>query len=276
MSSTGQRYTDIELTNKRLPACDGYITWKLVSIEEAMGNMDKLLPEINRFVKLAKRHCTFPNDQKLSKDEAAALYLYTMEMSDDACIYRILNETLRVEDRSKVRPWFSYLKLLDSAASKLPNFKGTVWRGVNKDVRQQFKKGEKITWWSVSSCSTSVDIISSFLGETPHSTLFNIECFNGKSIAAYTCYPSENEVILMPGSTFKVVADPLHHKGGLHIVHMKEVAGDDDDDDDDNAQHASTGSATASATVYKPVIKQIGDMKLGKKRNWEVTILRID
>ncbi|UJR18041.1 hypothetical protein I4U23_004942 [Adineta vaga] len=33
------------------------------------------------------------------------------------------------------RPWFAYLKLLNSAVSKLPNVKCKVWCGVDKDVR---------------------------------------------------------------------------------------------------------------------------------------------
>jgi hypothetical protein len=264
MSGSGERFTDVDLENKRLPACYGYITWRVLPLEQAVTDLRDFLPEINRFVKLAKKHCTFPNEHKLEKDEAATVYLYTMEMSDDACVYRILNQTLRVEDRSKVRPWFPYLKLLDSAMSKLPKFKGIVWRGVNKDVSTAFKKGQKITWWSVSSCSKSVDIISAFLGKAPQSTLFNIECSTGKCIAEYTCYPSEDEVILMPGTTFKVVSNPLHHHGGLIIIHLKEVA--EDDDDDDGEQKGSTGSAAPSASAAASVTQKFGKISLGKKK----------
>jgi hypothetical protein len=180
-------------------------------------------------------------------------------------VYRILNQTLRADDRSKVRPWFGYLKLLDSATSKLPKFKGTIWRGVNKDVTMAFKKGQKITWWSVTSCSTSVNVISSFLDKTPQSTLFNIECSTGKFIAAYTCYPAEDEVILMPGTTFEVVADPLHHHGGLHIIHLKEIA----DDDDDDAKKGASASASMS------VAEKMSTMNLGKETILKLTVANI-
>ncbi|CAF1154415.1 unnamed protein product [Rotaria sp. Silwood1] len=271
MSSSGERFTDVDLSNKRLPACYGYITWKTLPLEQAMGDLRDFLPEINRFVKLAKKHCTFPNDDNLTKDEAATVYLYTMEMSDDACVYRILNQTLRAEDRSKVRPWFGYLKLLDSATSKLPKVKGIVWRGLDKDVSQAFKKGQKITWWSISSCSTSVDVISSFIGKTPQSTLFNIECSTGKSIAAYTCYPHENEVILMPGTTFEVVSDPLHHHGGLHVVHLKEINDDDDDDDNDDERQEARGFATATASTNISVTQKISKMSLESPKPSQAT-----
>ncbi|CAF4182897.1 unnamed protein product, partial [Adineta steineri] len=222
MSSSGDRFTDIELENKRLPACCGYIAWKLLSLQDAMKELQGLFEEINYFVKEAKKHCSYPNDHNLTKDESAAIYIYTMEMSDDSCVYRILNQTLRLEDRTKVRPWFGYLKLLHSATSKLPKFKGTVFRGIDKDVTKSFKKGQKITWWSISSCSTSVNVISTFLHKSSSSTLFHIECLNGKSISSYTCYPNENEVILMPGTIFEVVSDPLIHHGGLNIIHLRE------------------------------------------------------
>ena len=273
MSNSGERFTDVDLGNKRLPACYGYITWKKLPLEEAMKELNNILPEINRFVKLAKKHCTFPNEHNLSKDEAATIYLYTMEMSEDICIYRVLNETLRVEDRTQVRPWFGYLRLLDSATSKLPKVKDIVWRGVNKDISQSFKKGQKITWWSISSCSTSVDVISSFLGKVPQSTLFSIQCSTGKSIAAYTCYPSENEVILMPGTTFEIVSDPLHHHGGLHIIHLKEIAEEDDDDDE---QDKYIGSTASNASATTSVSQKFSKVSLGKEKYLKLIILAID
>ncbi|CAF4011741.1 unnamed protein product [Adineta steineri] len=245
MTTSGDRFTDIDLENKSLSACYGYITWKVLPIEEAMKDLHKLLPEINQFAKLAKKHCKHPNNHKLSKDEAAAIYIYTMEMAEDACVYRILNQTLRAEDRSKARPWFGYLKLLHSATSKLPKYKGIVYRGIDKDVSMAFKKGQRITWWSVSSCSASVDVISSFFNKARQSTLFNIECSSGKSISGYTCYPKEDEVILMPGTVFEVVAHPLHHHGVLHIIHLKEIADDDDNNSSDDEKQGAYGSTTA-------------------------------
>ncbi|CAF0983345.1 unnamed protein product [Adineta steineri] len=98
------------------------------------------IEDINRFAKIAKAFRTYPNDHNLTKDESAAIYIYTMEMSDNSNIYQILNQILRLEDRLKVRPLFGYLKLLESATSKLPNFKGIVWRGIGKDVTKSCKK----------------------------------------------------------------------------------------------------------------------------------------
>ncbi|UJR11562.1 hypothetical protein I4U23_015742 [Adineta vaga] len=262
MTGSGERFTDIDVTNKRLPACYGYITWNLLPIEQTVTGLTEWLPEIMRFIKLAKKHCMFPNEHQLNKDEAAAIYLYTMELSEDECIYRTLNQTLRLDDRSKIRPWFPYLRLLDSAVSKLPNVEDVVWRGVDKDVSEAFKKGQKITWWSISSCSTSIDVISIFLGNASQSTLFSIKCLNGKCIAAYTCFPNENEVILMPGTKFEVVADPLHHHGGLHIVHLREIDEIENNLEQKEFIESADPQPLAAASVAKQLNKLNSDYKV--------------
>ncbi|CAF1532603.1 unnamed protein product [Didymodactylos carnosus] len=269
-TSTGSRFTDIEIVTTRLPACYGYLTAKLVSLEEAVEPICLLnvIPELERFVKLAKKHCPFPNDDKLTKDEAAAFYLYTMEMSADTSFYRLLNQVLRDDDRTKVKPFFSYLKLLDVAANKLPSLKRTVWRGINRDVSDSFKKDQIVTWWSVTSCSASVNVIESFLdsshlsSSSSQSTLFNIQCLHGKSISSYTCFPNEDEILLMPGTHMRVVSKPLYHHGGLHIVHLEEVGDDDDHEGKEAAKKLSSmkeeGASKASATTKKFVESGVG------------------
>ena len=63
----------------------------------------------------------------LTRDRIGALCMYTMEG-----VYRILNQRLRIEDRTAlVKFWFLYLKLLLVALFKLPDVKMTVYRGVN-------------------------------------------------------------------------------------------------------------------------------------------------
>ncbi|CAF0986732.1 unnamed protein product [Didymodactylos carnosus] len=239
--SSYQRFTDIEISNKRLPACFGYLSSKLVPLETAVEPIRDLVLDLVRFAKLAKKYCTYPNEHGLTQDESAALYLYTMEMSDEQSFYHILNQTLRDENRSALKPWFPYLKLLDTAVNKLPSTKTVVWRGVGRNVSDSFQKNQTVTWWSVSSCSESVNIVKQFLSNSSQSTLFNIECIDGKKISLYTCYPEENEILLMPGTTLKVVSDPLHHHGGLHIVHLKEIGNDND----------NSTTATASAITDK-------------------------
>jgi hypothetical protein len=50
-----------------------------------------------------------------------------------------------------------------------------------------------------------------------------IEIQNGKDLAGYTQFPNENEVVLPPGTTLRVISNPLRATDGLHIVHLEEV-----------------------------------------------------
>lgn len=82
-----------------------------------------------------------------------------------------------------------------------------------------------ISWWSVSSCTLSIDILASelFLGTEGLRTLFSIECQHGKLVAAHSCFKdTEKEVILIPGSYFEVVGQ-LHPAKDLHIIHLKQI-----------------------------------------------------
>ncbi|CAF1483380.1 unnamed protein product [Adineta steineri] len=122
----------------------------LQRINERFGQ--NIFEEINRFLTLAKIYFSYPNEYNLTKDESATIYIYIMEMSDDQCIYCISNETLHLEDLSKVFPWFGYLKLFYSAISKLPKYQETIFRGTNKDVTMKFENGQRIIWWDIASC----------------------------------------------------------------------------------------------------------------------------
>jgi hypothetical protein len=80
-----------------------------------------------------------------------------------------------------------------------------------------------VTWWSVNSCSSSVNVIRDFLGNDKNSTLFLIEAINGKKVSGYTEYENEDEVILRMGSQFCVKSDPLEQKNGSYLVHLAEI-----------------------------------------------------
>mgnify|MGYP002394271285 FL=1 len=72
-----------------------------------------------------------------------------------------------------------------------------------------FTKDLLFIWWTISSCSSSLDVIKTFLQNKNDSTLFLIEAINGKKVLGYTQYENENEVLLKFGTKFRVKADPL-------------------------------------------------------------------
>ncbi|MEV4581836.1 hypothetical protein AB0K16_52245 [Nonomuraea jabiensis] len=62
---------------------------------------------------------------------------------------------LRNPDRTRVVPYLPYLRLLFSAVARLPVRKEPLWRGVSLDLRAQYPLGRTVTWWGVSSCTST-------------------------------------------------------------------------------------------------------------------------
>ncbi|CAF1318894.1 unnamed protein product [Rotaria magnacalcarata] len=239
------RFTDIESTSKRLPPVYGYLTHQLLPLQEALKPISSQVDQLDRFSRIAKNECKFPSEHGLTRDESAAIYLYTMEWGEDS-FYKVINRYLRAEDRSTLQPWFGYLKLFDTAVQKLPTVRKNLWRGIAADIAKNFKNGHEFTWWAISSCSTSVNIIKDFLGS--NSTLFLIEAVNGKDISGYTNFPKESEVILCPGTRLRVVSDPLDH-APMRVVHLQEIS----DEAEDQLTSSFDAMSLASSSEKKSI-----------------------
>jgi hypothetical protein len=167
----------------------------------------------------AKSYSRYPKNG-LKQDEQAAINLYTQQNQ----FYKQLNDALRKKDERSLMPWYGYLKLFLTALDKLPPYKGTVWRGVTKDLSAKYKKNSEHVWWAFSSCTSSVDILQSpnFLGATGARTLFNIEVFNGRLVSEFSEYAAEDEILLLPGTRIHVVS-VLKQPTGLNIIHLKQI-----------------------------------------------------
>ena len=156
---------------------------------------------------------------KLTKEEAGALTLYTME-----ALYGPLNVLLRQRDRNKLKPYFPYLRLLLQAKDKLPKYSGAVWRGVKgKDLSSDFPKGNEVWWWAFNSTTKDLMILQNplFLGKSGKRTQFMIEQRNGIDISPFSMYP-EDEVLLFPGTKLRVKSS-ASIAPGLIQIHLEEV-----------------------------------------------------
>ena len=163
------------------------------------------------------------NGYGLTVDEAGALALYTM----DSGLYGTLNELLSNGDRSVLKPFFGYMRLLLDARGKLPAFKGVVWRGVREDLRSKFAKGAEIFWWAFSSMTKDVSTLRkpAFLGTEGVRTQFLIEVDAGVDLEHYSIYQgeaSEAEVLLYPGTKLLVV-DVTDLGSSLFQVHLRQL-----------------------------------------------------
>lgn len=160
----------------------------------------------------------------LAADQIAALTLYTMQGD----FYPTLNQLLHTKDRTSLKPYFPYLRLMLEARDKLPKYSGTVWRGVKgKDLRNEYPKGKELYWWAFSSTTKELSTLQTdqFLGTSGVRTVFNIQVENGVDIVKYSIYQdneSEAEVLMYPGTKL-VVVDNMEMGGDLFMVHLKEV-----------------------------------------------------
>ncbi|CAF0791070.1 unnamed protein product [Adineta steineri] len=219
------RFSDIDCSFKELKPVYGYRSQKLVTIEKALELIQSRIDELPYFIKIAKKYCHYPSEHGLTHDESASIYIYTMEWGEQT-LYRVLNQTLRNENRHLLKVWFPYLKLFDTALNKIPTVKETVWRGIPEDIGKGFHENDTIIWWSISSCSSKVNVIKGFLGNEKNSTTFLIEALNGKKVSGYTAHESEDEIILRMGTEFRVKSNALDHPNGSYLVHLIEINDD--------------------------------------------------
>jgi len=205
----------------------GFKEKPLVSLEKATEPFNAIIPLLSSMVDVVKKRAQNPANN-LSVDESAAIALYTMEWEPyTESLYYILNNALRTEDRTILKPWFLYLKLILTALSRLPSIQCTIYRGIkcqNENEHKKYRTGSEIFWWGFSSCSTSKKISEDekFLGQNGRRILFVINCIKGKYIEQHSYFRKESEVLLLPATKFKVIKceDSVD---GLYVIHLEEI-----------------------------------------------------
>ena len=219
------RFQDLKFNlDNTLRPIDGYQDAPSLSLESSLTRVESQLHDLPRYIRLAKQSCQQPIPDNLTRDEAAAIRLYTMEWTPkNKCLYFVLNQELRNVDREKLKPWFAYLKLLMTALYRLKPQSRLIFRGVKGDISKKYRKDASVIWWAFRSCTTSLEILTTeqFLGSRSERTLFIIECFSGRDISRHSIYSSEGEILLPPGRQF-LVTSVLNQTHGLYIVHLKE------------------------------------------------------
>ena len=211
-----------------LQPISGYAAEPLLSLEEACEPLQSIIPQLSTYIWIAKENSKTPQDG-LTQDESAAIHLYTMEWDSAndkhaGSLYSHLNRTLKLVDRTKLRPWFRYLKLFLTALAKLPPVPHqTIWRGVKKNHSEEYLTSSQMTWWAFSSCTTSLKVLESdlYLGNTGTRTLFSIEAINGRSVRSHSHFQVEDEILLLPGTYFEVKSQ-FNPAPDLHIIHLRQ------------------------------------------------------
>ncbi|CAF4753714.1 unnamed protein product, partial [Rotaria sp. Silwood2] len=122
---------------------EGYQDVPLVSLKEAMEPIIYLFDRESLLAKIwvVKEQCKNPADG-LSPDESGSIMLYTFEwIPIEESLYFILNKTLRMRNRELLKPWFPYLRLFIGALIQLPSINDVIYRGVKKDLKNEYPPG---------------------------------------------------------------------------------------------------------------------------------------
>ena len=221
-----QRFLDVETDPaKKLMPIEGFANEPLVSLEEAVKPLVGAVRDIEAKAAQAKWKCEDRPADGLTRDQSAAIILYSMQWSPAAdSLFVILNKTLRDENRNQLKPWFRYLKLFLTALGRLPSSPDVVYRGVKRDLRQDYQKGQTVIWWGFTSCTRTMGFLEAeqFLGQSGARTMFHITCSSGKDIQKHSAFPGEDETLLPAARQFKVVSC-LPQSNGLYMVQLKET-----------------------------------------------------
>lgn len=177
-------------------------------------------PDIKKSNDKGREHCSKQSGNPRKAMEYslyAAIMLYTSN-----AIYRDLNAVLRSEDRTKIKKYFSYLRMLLEALERLPQQKKTLWRGISVDLFDQYKVGSTITWWGVSSCTADIKVAKNFMsGCGGKCTLLTVESKTAADISAITFFGNEKENLMAPGTQLKVLSSK--REGNVTHIKLQEV-----------------------------------------------------
>lgn len=204
----------------------GYAQEPLVPLVEACEPLVSLIFEIMEYVALALQETPNNPHDGLTRDESAAIRLYTMEWhGGHRSLYSNLNETLRHSPREHLEPWFKYLKLLLTGLAKISCASArTLWRGIRQDISNEFPPGKKTIWWCFSSCTKNLAVLKSdlYLGQHGPRTLFSIETVNARNVKNPSHFVNEEELLLLPG-TYVEVESQLNPALDFHVIHLKQL-----------------------------------------------------
>ena len=161
---------------------------------------------------------------RITRDEIAAIYLYTMEFTGYS-FYHLINSTLRAEDRNTLKPFVPYVWLFMHALNACPAFENTlVYRGVKLDIHADYQVGRRICWQPVTSATWDLGVQQTFCGKFGPRTMFHLEvsCRRGRMIHKYSQIKKEQEVVFPPGSRFEVMG-VIDLGSELFMVNLKEL-----------------------------------------------------
>jgi hypothetical protein len=198
----------------------GYENVRLVTLEEALKAFHGQIHDLSDRINEAKAKCNRSSKYRLTHDESAAIYIYSMKW-EPQCVYDHLHAAWNSRNRSHLIPWFKYLRLFKSGLDKLPNAKTEIWQGIAYDQNIKEKLTSNTLYSFLGSCSTSEHEIKNYLHNNVSTRIILIgyESVDGKLVTGYTA-GDWSEVILWPGVKVAIAKPREIYGNGSVTYHL--------------------------------------------------------
>eukprot|EP01012_Entosiphon_sulcatum_P007165 TRINITY_DN13577_c0_g1_i1.p1 TRINITY_DN13577_c0_g1~~TRINITY_DN13577_c0_g1_i1.p1 ORF type:complete len:1310 (+),score=147.36 TRINITY_DN13577_c0_g1_i1:42-3971(+) len=173
-------------------------------------------------------------------------------------LYRLLNRHLLNKDNKLLEPLLPYTKLLLAALASGPSrYDGVVWRAMRLEYSMWRKyrilrPGAVFVWHTFSSTSTDAQATKEFLGHAGHRILFRIRCVEGYSIANFSEFAEEAEVLLPMESAFKV--EKVEELGELLEISLEQLQGRPKSSSSPTINEPGSDHSTSPGTAPLPAL----------------------
>lgn len=96
----------------------------------------------------------------------------------------------------------------------------TVWRRTAEELSGLYLEGDELTWWPLSSLTSSFDILQSrmYFGRVDERTMLFIETKNSKLIQTHPHLQNDDEILPLPG-IFHEAIGLLYLPNGIHTIY---------------------------------------------------------
>jgi len=139
-----------------------------------------------------------------------------------------MNNDLSSSTRDENTPkWRYYLYYLFNALRKIPIWRVNqdLYRGVRlnlvKKYPNKYQEGNEIIWFGVTSTTTNLKAVKSFIGNE-EGTIFSINsCLSGRDVHKFSGHEDEAEVLVPPGSRFKIMG--IIESQVMTIIQLKQI-----------------------------------------------------
>ena len=221
--SNNERYAHLGLTSHDPSGIIGlYEKEPLVSLEEALAPFQGKIKNLSKQIADAKAKCNKTTKDNLTRDESAAIYIYSMAADKDS-VYGHLKRALDSNDPAMIKPWAKYLKLFYHGVNKCPNAQREVWQGIPYDKfwDNKLRTGSTPLYTSFGSASYSQKLVQGHLDEKNKSRKIYVAYDHGvaKDVSDYTADKS-GESVLIPGMKLSTDHGVEQMPDGSVVYHM--------------------------------------------------------